>query len=354
MNNAPKAIAPARRAEDMAGASAGPLGTAPVGFIVVENGGRILAVNPAAEQILGAPAEQLVGQPSSAIGPAFQDCIDEALAFGSGMSREVAGGSDSNHVLNVTTTVSKSSSGEVQCVIAEVQSAGTMRAVAGNLEQLDRLASLGVVAAGVAHEVKNALVAVRTFFDLLGAGECDPELRAVAAGEVQRIERTIRQLLRGARPTECKKSSLSVHALLQDAVNLVRHELQVRRVDLLTGFDAINDRVNGDERQLRHMVLNLLINAAESMPEGGQLNIKTDVVEAWEREHICVGITDTGTGISRENLARIFTPFFTTKPDGTGLGLAISHRIAKGHNGALQVESKPGQGTTFRILLPLL
>jgi signal transduction histidine kinase len=210
------------------------------------------------------------------------------------------------------------------------------------------------VAAGVAHEVKNALVAVCTFFDLLGAGESDPELRAVAAGEVQRIERTIRQLLRGARRTECKMISLSVHALLQDALNLVRHEFHSREVELDSRFEAVNDRVNADERQLRHTIVNLLINAAEAMPDGGRLTMTTDVVEAWEREHVRVTIADTGTGIPRDILGRVFNPFFTTKPDGTGLGLAICQRIIAAHNGTLQVESELGQGTTFRVLLPLV
>lgn len=354
MNNAPKATASAGHAVDMAGSSATPLGAAPVGVIAVDNFARILAVNVAAEELFGVPADQLLGQSARAISPAFHDCINETLISGAGFSHEMARGPGQDDSLIVATSVSKAGNGEILCVLAEVRSARATRAIAANLEQLDRLAGLGAVAAGVAHEVKNALVAVRTFFDLLGAGESDPELRTVASAEVQRIERTIRQLLRGARRTESRMVPLSIHALLQDALNLVRHELQTRAVDIQPQFNAVNDRINGDERQLRHMIVNLLINAAEAMPDGGRLTIKSDVVEAWEREHVCLTISDTGTGITPENLARLFSPFFTTKPDGTGLGLAISHRIVTGHNGALQVESEPGQGTTFRVLLPLM
>ena len=258
-------------------------------------------------------------------------------------------------LLQVTTTVAHQSGGGVLSVLAELQNVSQARSMAANLEHLDRLASLGVLNAGVAHEIKNALVALRTFVELPAEQRADVELTGLVAQEIRRIDAVVRQMLRGATREEIKHAPLHRHVLLRDAQNLWRHQFQNRSVKLDAQLSAVSDRVNGDERQLHHAVINLLINALESMSEsGGRLTVATEVIDLWQRPHLRTSISDTGSGISHENLARLFSPFFTTKKEGTGLGLAITRRIIQEHNGAITVESKAGEGTTFNVFLPLL
>jgi len=147
---------------------------------------------------------------------------------------------------------------------------------------------------------------------------------------------------------------VGLHALLTDSVNLLRHLLEKRGVKTSMNLIASRDRTNGDERQLRHAMVNLLMNALEAIAGAGQIVVTTGIIEVWERPHLRLSITDNGTGIRPEHLPRLFSPFFTTKGEGTGLGLAITRRIIHEHQGAITVESKVGQGTTFQVFLPLI
>jgi len=329
------------------------LDCAAAGVLTLDPLRRIIALNAVAERLLGVTAADLLGNSPAVLPPEVRILVEESFSSGLAVGRRIVAGPTGSGQVVVSTNVSRDKAGVITAVTAELQDLAAAQSIALNLEHLDRLAGLGVVTAGVAHEVKNALVAVRTFFDLLCAGENDPDLRSVAAAEVQRIERIVRQLLRGARREEFRLTPLSVHALLQDALNLVRHELQTRAIELDTSLRAAHDRVNADERQLRHAIVNLLMNAAEAMEPAGRLTLATAVSEKAGQPHLCVTIADTGCGISPENVARLFSPFFTTKPEGTGIGLAISRRIVQAHNGIITVESRVKLGTTFEVYLPL-
>jgi two-component system sensor histidine kinase HydH len=324
---------------------------APTGVIAVDADARVLAINTIAERLLKLTAVSVIGAPSSQLPEPVSDWIQEAFERGNAAEPVCSIGGEKflAHI-----TASRGGEGQVTGVLVEFQNAIAAKSITDNLEHLDQLAGLGAVTAGVAHEIKNALVAVRTFFDLAGLGENDPELRNVAAGEVVRIEKTVRQLLRGAKREQLRTVPLSVHALVQDAVNLLRHELQTRAIQLTTHFSAPTDRVNGDERQLRHALVNVLLNAVEAIGSTGQLTIVTEIVQAWERKHLRVSVRDSGPGIPADILDKLFNPFFTTKSDGTGLGLPISQRILQAHNGAVTVESEFGNGATFHLFLPLI
>ncbi len=333
--------------------SAALMDCAPVGVITVDATRHVIAINAKAEQILKLSAAEIIGLDFSRLPEPLVDLVDEALVTGHSSEPHPLGATHISRLSGLA-TIARASDGLLSSVLIEFQELTTAQAISANLEHLDRLAGLGVVTAGVAHEIKNALVAVRTFFDLAGLGETDVELRNVAAGEIQRIEKTVRQLLRGAKREQFRLAPLSVHALVQDAVNLLRHELQTREIQLTTSFHAPVDRVNGDERQLRHALVNVLLNAVEAIGSSGHLTITSEVVDAWERQHLRVSIKDSGPGISIETQGKLFNPFFTTKSDGTGLGLPISQRIFQAHNGTITVESQPGVGATFHMFLPLL
>jgi PAS domain S-box-containing protein len=330
------------------------------GLIVLSSGRRIVGFNDHAERLTGLRAAELLDQPVDSLPPALQAAIDETFVTGRDVARRdvlLAAGTGADTLLQVSTTLARSPGGEVLSVLAELRNVGQARSMAAHLEHLDRLASLGVLGASVAHEIKNALVPIRTFVEMPPEQRADPEMHDLVAQEIRRVDAVVRQMLRGATREEFKLEPLNFHTLLRDALNLLRHVLQARAVKLDAKLAAAADRINGDDRQLRHVVFNLFINAVEAMRENAgesRLTVTTEVVTQWERRHLRVSIADTGGGISAENQARLFSPFFTTKRDGTGLGLAITRRIIHEHNGAITVESRPGAGTTFHIFLPLL
>jgi signal transduction histidine kinase len=240
-------------------------------------------------------------------------------------------------------------------------------AVARELEvhtsRLQRLANVGLLSAGVAHEVKNALVAVKTYAELLLEKQPDAEAAALVRREVGRIDSLIGQLLQLAGPSRRTVAAVGLHEVLSHAMRLVHHPLQERSIGEVLLLQANSDQVWGDSRQLQQAFLNLFFNAVDAMDEGGQLVVRTEIVVATEhiskfdpgrREpQLQVEVRDTGVGIPAELVERLFTPFVTTKPSGTGLGLAITRRIVQEHRGRITVESKPGQGTVFRVILPL-
>ena len=195
---------------------------------------------------------------------------------------------------------------------------------------------------------------MRTFVDFLVERSKDDELAHLVSDEIARIDAIVQEVLRGAIREEFTMAPLNAHALLKDALNLLRYELRARSIQVTCKLAASSDFTRGDERQLRHALLNLLINAIEAMNHGGQLAVSTETKKTSDRKQICITIADSGSGIRAEHLPRLFSPFFTTKKDGTGLGLAISRRIVQQHEGTITVESKVNEGTTFQVFLPML
>jgi two-component system NtrC family sensor kinase len=230
------------------------------------------------------------------------------------------------------------------------------------LERLDRLASMGTLAAATAHEIKNALVAGKTFIDLLLEKHKDAELAGVVRREMGRIDAIVSGMLKFAGPARPALSKVHLHEILEHSLRLVQHQLQAKHIALNRSFQAAPDLAQGNECQLQQAFVNLLLNALEAMGPGGSLLVATEIIPPAARPaalgnppglaQLRVTVKDTGAGVAPENLPRLFEPFFTTKPDGTGLGLPITRRIILEHQGAITLQSQPGQGTTFQITLP--
>ena len=217
-----------------------------------------------------------------------------------------------------------------------------------NLRRLDRLANLGLVSASVAHEIKNGLVAVTTFVELLAAKGGDAELADVATRELARINALATQMLRYAAPRPKAFATVGAHELLDHSLRLLEHQMAGRLITLRRDFRAANDAVPGDESQLQQAFMNLFLNAVEAVGSNGAVGVATEN----SATHLKISVTDSGPGIRPENLARLFEPFFTTKKNGTGLGLAISRRVVEEHRGTIEVRSEPGQGSVFIVTLP--
>lgn len=221
------------------------------------------------------------------------------------------------------------------------------------IRRLDRLASIGTLSASTAHEIKNALVAVKTFIDLLLEKNQDAELVEIVRREMQRINALVSQTLKYAVPGRPQKATVAVHDVLDHSLRIVQPHCDKKLISLKREFNAPQSTVRGDDYQLEQVFVNLFLNAVEATGVSGSLRVATEIVEADAHPCLCVTVTDSGVGISPEGMRHLFEPFFTTKENGTGLGLAISQKIVEEHHGTITAESRPNQGTSFRVLLPL-
>ena len=229
------------------------------------------------------------------------------------------------------------------------------------IERQEKLASLGVLAAGVAHEIRNPLTAIKArLFTLKKAvGERSAALRDayVIEREIGRLERIVRDVLLFARPAEPKSQLISAVVLLREVTDLMRAQMEKSNITLTIAASA-DATIRGDPDQLKQVLLNLVRNAAESIGECGQITLRL----CMERTNLggrplaaaILEVEDTGKGISPEVQKRLFDPFYTTKAAGTGLGLSIAARIVEQHAGALRYRTEVGRGTIFRIALPLI
>jgi signal transduction histidine kinase len=225
-------------------------------------------------------------------------------------------------------------------------------ASAEKLQRLERLANLGVLSAGLAHEIKNGMVAIQTFVDLLLEKNQDAELGDIVRHELRRINVILSQMLQAGTPGSAGFKTIRVHEVLDHSLRLLRPQTTVKLIAVEKNYLAESDAVHGNDAQLQQTFMNLLLNAVEAMGTNGTLTVRTEITgnENGGRS-LQIKIQDTGRGIAPENLARLFEPFFTTKKNGTGLGLAISHRIVREHQGSIRAHSEAGS-TIFSISLP--
>jgi len=236
---------------------------------------------------------------------------------------------------------------------------------AQQLERADRLATLGELAAGIAHEIKNPLAGIAGATQVLAREFPDDDPRKPVTQEIlkliERLDSTIRDLLDFARPSHPRIVSTDLREILSRTLFLAERMPEIKRqgVKVLTDFSPGMVSVPVDPDLMRQAFLNLTVNAIQAMGEGGTLKVTMrpsadqDPVEVHPPEdYVMVSFRDTGPGIEADKLRSIFTPFFTTKTQGTGLGLPITMRIVEQHGGRITVQSKPGEGTVFRVYLP--
>jgi signal transduction histidine kinase len=226
------------------------------------------------------------------------------------------------------------------------------------MRRTDRLASLGTLTAGLAHEIRNPLVAIKTFTQLLPERLEDEEFRShflnIASSEVDRISSLITELLEFARPSDPKMEFEDINSILDGMILLVSTETKKKQINILKNYITNLPPIKIDREQIKQVFLNFLLNSIEATPERGEMTVKTrSFVKPGGEPYIQIEFTDNGRGIPAEHLEDIFTPFFTTKDKGSGLGLSISHQIVQDHRGYIDVESELNKGTSFFINLPL-
>ncbi len=233
------------------------------------------------------------------------------------------------------------------------------QAAESRLIQTTKLAAVGEMAAGVAHELNNPLTTVVGFSELV-LESLNPESPqatdlTVVLKEARRARDVVRRLLDFSRQSETLRVKADLNEILQDVLALMQHLFQINGVEVVAKYDSDLPWVLIDRNQMKQVFLNLLHNALNAMPKGGRLSIETNRRSRYDKLLVSVSIKDNGMGIDSENLPRIFEPFFTTRADqgGTGLGLSVTYGIISEHGGVIEVESTPNGGSTFTVLLPI-
>ena len=244
---------------------------------------------------------------------------------------------------------------EIGVIIERREAASERERLQEQLLHADRLATIGELAAGVAHELNEPLGAVLGFAQLARkhVGLPDPaneDVRKIEAAALQARE-IVRKLMVFARQTPPRTARVNLNSLVEDGLYLLEARCAERRIEVERGLEEGLPDIIADASQLQQVLVNLVVNAIQAMPDGGRLTIATHHRES----KVVLRIADTGLGMTREIRRRIFLPFFTTKEidEGTGLGLAVAHGIVSAHGGKIDVESQPGQGSCFEVEIPV-
>jgi PAS domain S-box-containing protein len=344
-----------------------------VSGVIAASTERVITVfNREAQRITGLQGNQVIGQPIDILPPPFAHALAATLETGVGTrdaESHISSASGDDLPVRFSGSLFHSHTGKTMGALLVFNDLTLIRKLEQQVRRTDRLASLGTLSAGMAHEIKNPLVTLKTFTQLLPERYEDPDFRETFANlvgqEVRRIDSLVNQLLRFARPVKPSLLPMRIHEVLDNTLRLVQQQLRQRNVVLTRQYSAATDDIRGDSDLLVQAFLNFFLNAIDAMDEGGELKVVTEVVEQqtnqfnlWGQRvvepYLRISVADTGKGIGHEDLPHIFDPFFTTKTTGTGLGLSVSHGIIHDHGGLIDVESEPRKGTTFRILFPLL
>lgn len=330
-------------------------------LLVVSHDQRVNSCSSNAAKLLGLEAQNIVGQPLASLPAHIRELVERVARVGDASSDTgfLQRPDQRTQSLRLTALPMQDAVGQ-RAMAVLIQDLSPAQRLQQDIRQLDRLASVGTLAAEMAHEVKNALVAVKTFVDLLLEKNPGNELEETVRREMQRIDTIVGQVLNFSRNSTTAIRPVSLHAVLDRTLKMMKTHFEGRNITVITRLAAAPETVQGDENHLEQAFINLLLNAAEAMSGDGTLSIETDSMtspggdanaSATQRQMRIV-IRDTGCGIPTESMARLFEPFYTTKRDGTGLGLAITRRIIHEHHGLISAESEPGKGAAFYILLP--
>jgi two-component system sensor histidine kinase HydH len=329
----------------------------PVGLIATDKDGKIAFYNSAAERITGLDLSKERGRDPENILLRHFSGLKESLDRGESISeKEMECEFTENKVVPVSVSASKIINEEGQFVgkVLILRDLGEVRRLQDEIRRKEKLAAIGGLAAGVAHEIRNPLSSIKGiasyFRSKYDKNSDDQEAAGVMIQEVDRLNRVISELLEFARPTQLKLESTDVNGLLEHSVRLILQEAAAKGIAIKLNLSQKQLVSDMDSDRFSQCLLNLYLNALQAMDTGGSLTIENSVTE---EDFIKIEIKDTGSGINSENLNKIFDPYFTTKTKGTGLGLAIVHNIVDAHNGQIKVRSVAGQGTTFTIIIPV-
>jgi len=359
------------------------------GLIATDRKQIINTCNDKARVILRLSDREVLGRPIDALPIQLREMLADTLSGKTKHSnRDVRIMSERNEMahLNAATSLIKDEKDEVVGALLVFTDLTEIKQLESEMWRADKLASLGTLAAGMAHEIKNPLVSIKTFAQLLPTRYEDKDFRdtfaSITIEEVERINSIVEKLLELARPSAPVFESVDVIEIIEEVLLLLRAEFAKHDITVIKNFEEPAAPIIGDKAQLKQAMLNLFLNGMQAMQEpdtGGDLKIEVgfrksrrpsgvdatldEITQIFygaeiaalpeDAETLIIKVSDSGMGIGRKALAKIFDPFFTTKDKGLGLGLAVVHGIIKEHSGAISVDSRENVGTEFTISLPV-
>jgi len=328
------------------------------GLLLFTRDARAVMVSPAAEKFLGAPSGHFLGRRVNEIFPLGHPLHEVLHVEGDELS-EIAAETDLETVEGTrrvgVSVQAIQENGERMGALVTLRDLDSIESINTQLQVSERLAALGRITAGVAHEVKNPLNSMRLWLENLKESlPAEPDSGSQQAvqvldKEIDRLDAVVKRFLDFTRPMDVRLEATQIADVLKEVVEVAKPQLQKSKIQVAQLIPIDVPEVYVDRALLKQAVLNLVLNAVEAMPGGGQLRLMLS--RRGEMAEITVG--DTGKGIPTENRQKIFQLFFTTRPGGSGIGLASTFRIVQLHNGSIDFTSEVGRGTTFRIELPL-
>lgn len=342
------------------------------GLIIVSPDLKILRGNLALEEMFRESRDSFEGKPVERFFPQQPAVLEKmSTVCNSGVSYgdlECLGFrklSRTTFPVNITISPVLDRENRVQSIVLIVKDTSLLKELQETSRQMDRLANLGVLALGMAHEIKNPLLSIGGSAHLLSKELSSPDQKKyleIVVSEVNRINRMVDRMLDFTRIRKLCLNKTNIHKILEDIILLEKESLGKKKGRFVQVYDPSLPPIDVDEDQIKQVFINLIQNAIDALPkEGGEIRLLTrittdhmlKIAPNQSTRSILVEIKDTGNGISEENLNKLFTPFFTTKPKGNGLGLPLSLKIVEDHQGKIKVLSEKNVGTTMQVYLPI-
>jgi two-component system sensor histidine kinase HydH len=326
----------------------------PNGLISLDSEGRITTLNQNAADLLGLAFPKVKGMQLKDV---MKECdLRNTLLPASDIfeqQKECRLNDGRVIPLSITSSLLKDEEGKIIGKVIILRDLQDIKTLEKKIERSERLASLGRMAAGIAHEIRNPLSSIKGFAQYFrkkfAPGSEDENYALVMANEVDRLNRFIQDLLNFAKPQEPKFRPVDIIKTMEHTLKLTESDFLEKDIRVIKKFDEQIPQISADNDMLIQAFLNIIINANEAMEENGELII---TVRKNHNQSVHISIEDKGKGIAKTDLRKIFDPFFTLKSGGSGLGLAIVYRIVENHHGEIEVKSEPGKGTIFKINLP--
>lgn len=329
------------------------------GIMTLDDRQRITSFNKEAEHVTGYTLREVYYRGVNEIFPELVHDWSEALQPVSRHEKKLKKKNGEEAFLGFT--ISPGQGGDMSNIVI-FQDLTQLKIMEEELRRNEKLRALGELSVGIAHEIRNPLASISGSIQVLKEdlklSDDDQHLMDIVLKETERLNALITDFLLFARPAQEKKEVVDVSSVIEDTLALFKNSPDAKFVKIQTDLSG-QMHVQGNPRQIGQVFWNLLVNAAHSMPNGGSIIISKRIVTHSQEPQLPgaafaeITIADTGKGIAQSDINRIFDPFFSTKSSGTGLGLAIVHRIIESHGGFIDVRSKPGKGTAFRVFLPL-
>ncbi|MEW6002443.1 MAG: ATP-binding protein [Nitrospirota bacterium] len=318
----------------------------PSGLFTTDISGAVVIFNRAAERIMGIKKENIIGQRIDSVLTFFK------FPFDNGRREKTITVNGIKKIIGFSISSLSDISGSNRGFIGIFQDLTKLKQLEAEMKQKEKWAAIGELSSNIAHEIRNPLASLKGSVEMLRENEIPQNqknrLMEIALNEMERLDHIITDFLTYSRPTPPEFSRFDIHNILDETIELLKNVEQNRGNVFIKKDYSGKLEVNADPQKMRQVFWNLGINALDAMPEGGELIVNTrDTQNAVE-----ITFRDFGVGINKKDSEKIFYPFFTTKEHGTGLGLSIAYRIIEEHEGRINVDSSPGAGTTFEVILP--